>query len=90
MKALAGTSLKISVAATHGQVGGGTLPQSKLESVAVQFAPRIPLEEFARRLRAHKPPVIGYIERGLFKLDMRTMFPAQDDEVVRAVRMAAE
>ncbi len=83
--ALAGAPLKISVGAGRGQVGGGTLPRSQFNSVTVDIVPRVPLEEFARRLRNHTPPVIGYVERGVFKLDLRTIFPAQDDTVVAAL-----
>ena len=84
--ALAGAPLKISVGAGRGQVGGGTLPRSQFNSVTVDIVPRVPLEEFARRLRNHTPPVIGYVERGVFKLDLRTIFPAQDDVVVSAIK----
>ncbi len=87
--ALAGAPLKASIGTGRGQVGGGTLPRSSFESVTVDIVPRIPLEEFARRLRAHTPPVIGYSERGAFKLDLRTVFPPQDDIVVASLRDAA-
>jgi len=86
--ALAGAPVKVSVGIGRGQVGGGTLPRSQFESVTVDIVPRMPLEEFARRLRSHTPPVIGYVERGVFKLDLRTIFPAQDDMVVVAIRQA--
>ena len=89
MKALAGTPVKVAIGASRGQVGGGTLPRSEFESVTVQIIPPIPLDEFARRLRSHTPPVIGYVERGAFKLDLRTIFPAQDDTVVAAIKQAA-
>ena len=88
--ALAGAPLKISVGAGRGQVGGGTLPRSQFNSVTVDIVPRVPLEEFARRLRNHTPPVIGYVERGVFKLDLRTIFPAQDDVVVSAIKAGVE
>jgi len=84
--ALAGAPLKASIGTGRGQVGGGTLPRSTFESVTVDIVPRMPLEEFARHLRAHTPPVIGYTERGVFKLDLRTIFPAQDDAVVKAIQ----
>ncbi|MBI5820312.1 MAG: L-seryl-tRNA(Sec) selenium transferase [Verrucomicrobia bacterium] len=87
--ALAGAPLKASAGVGRGQVGGGTLPRSQFESVTVDIVPRVPLEEFARRLRCHTPPVIGYVERGVFKLDLRTVFPAQDDTVVKAIKHAA-
>ncbi len=86
--ALAGAPLKVSIGAGRGQVGGGTLPQSQFKSVTLDLQPRMPLEEFARRLRGHTPPVIGYAERGIFKLDLRTIFPSQDDTVVQALRLA--
>ncbi|MFA5192963.1 MAG: L-seryl-tRNA(Sec) selenium transferase [Verrucomicrobiia bacterium] len=87
--ALAGAPLKASAGVGRGQVGGGTLPRSQFESVTVDVVPQVPLEEFARRLRSHTPPVIGYVERAVFKLDLRTVFPAQDDTVVKAIRHAA-
>ncbi|MCX6897603.1 MAG: L-seryl-tRNA(Sec) selenium transferase [Verrucomicrobia bacterium] len=87
--ALVGTPVKASVGIGRGQVGGGTLPRSQFESVTVDIVPRMPLEEFARRLRSHTPPVIGYVERGVFKLDLRTIFPAQDDVVAKAIELAA-
>lgn len=87
--ALAGAPLKASAGVGRGQVGGGTLPRSQFESVTVDIVPRMPLEEFARRLRSHTPPVIGYVERGVFKLDLRTVFSVQDDTVVKAFRHAA-
>jgi hypothetical protein len=31
-------------------------------------------------------PVIGYIVRGIVKLDLRTIFPRQDGDVVNALR----
>ncbi|MBI5686546.1 MAG: L-seryl-tRNA(Sec) selenium transferase [Verrucomicrobia bacterium] len=86
---LTGAPLKASVGTGRGQVGGGTLPRSQFESVTVDVVPRIPLEEFARRLRNHAPPVVGYVERGVFKLDLRTISPAQDDIVVKAIGLAA-
>jgi L-seryl-tRNA(Ser) seleniumtransferase len=42
----------------------------------------------AARLRAQTPPVIGYIAQGAFRLDLRTILPAEDDAVVDAVRTA--
>ena len=46
------------------------------------------LVDFARRLRASNPPVIGYIADDQFKLDLRTIFPQQDDLVVDAICVA--
>jgi hypothetical protein len=34
------------------------------------------------------PPIVGFIERGQLKLDLRTVFPDQDAEIVAALRGA--
>jgi L-seryl-tRNA(Ser) seleniumtransferase len=85
--ALNGLPLKASVGEGKAQIGGGTLPRSVILSIALDLLPQdMTLAEFATRLRAHTPPVIGYISGGRFKLDLRTVFPRQDEEVIRAIR----
>jgi hypothetical protein len=37
-------------------------------------------------LRSRALPVIGYIERGKLRLDLRTIFPWQDAELLEAIR----
>lgn len=85
--ALAGTPLKASIGEGRAQVGGGALPQSIIPSVTVDLAhPTLQSQEISTRLRARALPVIGYIERGKLKLDLRTIFPRQDAELVEAIR----
>lgn len=81
--------LRIAIRRGTAKVGGGTLPKSKLPSVTIEIAPRncSPLE-FASYLRGTIPPVIGYVANDCFKLDLRTVFPQQDDLVVAAIRAA--
>jgi hypothetical protein len=65
------------------------LPKSNVPSVTIDFLPRDwSLAEFAASLRASNLPVIGYIADDRFKLDVRTIFPQQDDIVIRAIRAA--
>jgi len=71
------------------QVGGGSLPRSVIPSVTLDLRPKtISLENLATRLRRGSPPIVGYIAGGKFKLDLRTIFPRQDAEVVSALRTA--
>jgi len=70
-----------------GQIGGGTLPRSTIQSVTLDFTTGEPAA-FAARLRRGTPPIIGYIAAGKFKLDLRTIFPRQDEELVNALRLA--
>ena len=72
------------------QVGGGTLPRSVMSSVTIDLTHRtLKHQEMARRLRHHAVPVIGYVARDAVKLDLRTVFPRQDEEIVTAIRAAS-
>jgi L-seryl-tRNA(Ser) seleniumtransferase len=73
------------------QVGGGSLPRAVISSVTVDLVPKqISVEDFTTRLRRGSPPVVGHIAGGKFKLDLRTIFPRQDAQVVSALRSAAQ
>jgi L-seryl-tRNA(Ser) seleniumtransferase len=86
---LADLPMKIAIGRGKAKTGGGTLPKSNVPSVTIAFLTRDwSLAEFAASLRASNPPVIGYIADGRFKLDLRTIFPQQDDIVIRAIRAA--
>lgn len=66
------------VAATAAVVGGGAAPGLRLPSRAVTLP-----ERFAAALRAHR--VVGRVEGGRCLLDLRTVDPAEDDVLARAV-----
>lgn len=81
--------VQASIARGKSKTGGGTLPESNLPSITIELIPRKQsLAEFAATLRASNPPVIGYITANRFNLDLRTIFPEQDDYVISAVRAA--
>jgi L-seryl-tRNA(Ser) seleniumtransferase len=87
--ALTGLPLNASVGTGKAQVGGGTLPRAVIASVTLDLQPQgLTLAEFVDRLRAGAPPVIGYVAGGKVKLDLRTVFPTQDDLLTAAVRSA--
>jgi L-seryl-tRNA(Ser) seleniumtransferase len=73
------------------QIGGGSLPRAVISSVTLDLRPdKISVEDFAVRLRRGSPPIVGYLAGGKFKLDLRTIFPRQDAQVVSALRSAAQ
>jgi L-seryl-tRNA(Ser) seleniumtransferase len=65
-------------------IGGGAAPSSVLPTrlVALSCA-GLSADELAARMRAADPPVIARVEDGRVLLDLRTVFPEQD-EAVRA------
>lgn len=84
---LAGLPIKLKTGMRESTIGGGTLPKSALPSVALEIKPdTMTGQEFAARLRAASPPVVGSVGAGKFHLDLRTVFPRQDQEVVNAIK----
>ena len=84
---LRGLPAQISIGRGTGKVGGGTLPRSVIPSVTIDIVPAAcSLDEFAAALRENNPPVVGYIGGNSFKLDLRTVFPTQDEAIVDAIR----
>lgn len=83
------SNLQITVGLSAAKAGGGTLPKSTMSSVTMNIVSKTyPSLEFAARLRKSTPPLIGYIANDCFKLDLRTIFPQQDDLVIKAIRDA--
>jgi L-seryl-tRNA(Ser) seleniumtransferase len=75
---------------TTGYAGGGTMPGSPIQSVAVVLpTSNLPPESLAARLRAFTPPVIGRIADGRVLLDMLTVDDSDLETIAAAVRAAA-
>jgi L-seryl-tRNA(Ser) seleniumtransferase len=71
--------------------GGGSAPGQTLPTklLAVR-APELSAQELARRLRRQATPVIARVEDDRVLLDLRTVFPEQDEAVAAALRQAAQ
>ena len=67
-------------------VGGGAFPNVRIPSVALAFS-REP-EALEARLRLGDPAVIGRIADGRLLIDLRTVQPAEDDQLAAALRAA--
>ena len=87
--ALEALPMKTTIGEGNAQIGGGTLPRSSVPSVTLDLQPlNMSVDNLAARLRVGKPPVIGYVAGGRYKLDLRTIFPGQDETLFRAVHVA--
>ncbi len=70
-------------------VGGGSLPDRALPTAVVELtASELSDAELARRLRVGKAAVLGRVQGGALLLDLRTVFPGQEDAILNAVREA--
>ncbi|HUK88531.1 MAG TPA: L-seryl-tRNA(Sec) selenium transferase [Terriglobales bacterium] len=82
--------LEVTVIPGESVVGGGAAPGTALPTVllAVSCA-GLSADALAARLRAAEPPVIARVEEGRVLLDLRTVFPQQDELVARALARVA-
>lgn len=83
----AGIDCKVVV--TESTVGGGSLPEESFQSIGLEIWPEQKVDEYAAKLRDHKPPVIGTIAEGVFRLDLRTVLPEQDPILMASLIGAA-
>jgi L-seryl-tRNA(Ser) seleniumtransferase len=61
-------------------IGGGSAPSATLPTTLIALTCySLGANELAARLRASDPPVIARVEDGRVLLDLRTVFPAQDE-----------
>lgn len=79
--------VKVEVIDGESLIGGGAAPSAvlptRLLAVAVDDTSA---DDLLVRLRGSKPPVIARVEEGRVVLDLRTVFPAQREVLVSAIR----
>lgn len=81
---------KVKVCEDVAYVGGGSLPDQTLKTCVLEVeAHDLNDEELAHRLRVGTPAVIGRLRDEKLVLDVRTIFPHQENTLIEAVRCAA-
>lgn len=72
--------LRAELIAGESLIGGGSAPSSTLPTTLLALTCySLTANELADRLRASDPPVIARVEEGRVLLDLRTVFPEQDE-----------
>jgi L-seryl-tRNA(Ser) seleniumtransferase len=69
-------------------IGGGSLPGETLPTTLLTLDAEHAahaLDELARRLRLHNPPVVARVQRGRLLFDPRTVLEEQDDILLQAI-----
>ncbi len=88
---LTGLPAEVAVIDGHSQVGSGSVPAEELPTRVVALRPyTISADELARRLRRSEPAIFTRIQHDAVLLDPRTIQPAEDAAVVRAVAAALQ
>ncbi len=87
--AMATRSAKLGVELIDGEsvIGGGAAPSSTLPTRLLAVSCKgLSAEDLARSLRASAPPIVTRVEDDRVLLDLRTVFPAQDETVISTLR----
>ena len=76
------------VVALESTVGGGSLPGEVLASFGLALAGG-PADRLLAALRRGRPAIVGRIDAGRVVIDLRTVDPARDDDLVAGIRATA-
>ena len=89
-QSLDSASVSAEIIDSESVIGGGAAPSAVLPTrlLAVR-AKSLSADEIAARLRAFNPPIIARVEEGRVLLDLRTVFPEQDEYIVQGLRNLA-
>jgi len=80
---------KVRVGEDVAYVGGGSLPDQTMRSAVVEVEARDMSDtDLATRLRLGDPAVMGRLKDGKLVLDVRTVFPEQEGDLIQAFRRA--
>jgi L-seryl-tRNA(Ser) seleniumtransferase len=77
----------ISIAESIATTGGGTMPRSKIPSIALRITPSsVSLSKLSKLLRTGSPAIVGYTHDNHIQLDLRTLFEWQDSLVSQRLK----
>jgi len=78
--------IAVEVVAVSSIVGGGSAPGATLPSFALALSCKdISADELSRNLRQAELPIVSRVEEGRVLLDLRTVFPEQDQLILQAL-----
>jgi L-seryl-tRNA(Ser) seleniumtransferase len=83
-------ALKLELLDGESVIGGGAAPSAVLPTRLIALTHSdLSADELSARLRANTPPIIARVEEGHVLLDLRTVFPEQDEVLVEALNSVA-
>ncbi len=74
---------KIKIIDSTVEAGSGSLPEEKIESIALEFRGQI--KKLAKQLRTHTNPVVGYIHKDMYYIDLKAILPEEYPELIKAI-----
>ncbi len=80
-----GSPVGVSVVSSEAFIGGGSLPDQPLSSVAIRFDRSRDARMLIKKFRELNPPVIGRISGDALFLDLKAIDPSEDQLLVAAI-----
>jgi len=79
-------NVAVSIEDTLARPGGGTMPRAEFPSIALKLVPsNQSVPKLAKKLRVGSPALVGYTTDDALFLDLRTIFPVDDERVAKAL-----
>ncbi len=79
--------LGINLEPSNVEAGSGSLPDDKIESMALAFRPRVmKVYDLAKLLRCGSIPVIGYTSNNTYYIDLKAVLPNQIIKLAKAIK----
>ena len=81
---------KIKIINSTVEAGSGSLPEEKIESIALEFRDqgsrgKGQVEELAKKFRTRINPVVGYIHKDMYYIDLKAILTEQYPELIKAI-----
>jgi L-seryl-tRNA(Ser) seleniumtransferase len=78
--------IEVQLARTKAQMGGGSLPGQEIPSVGLVLNfPSQNLTEVEQTLRSLPVPILGYIDKNRYVLDLRTLLPGDEEIIIQGI-----
>lgn len=78
--------IEVQLARTKAQMGGGSLPGQEIPSMGLVLNfPSQNLTEVEQTLRSLSVPILGYIDKNRYVLDLRTLLPGDEEIIIRGI-----
>lgn len=82
-------AVEVEILPGSSMVGGGALPETKLQTALVAISPiTMSCQQLAINLRQGQPRVMVRVNEEKLLIDLRTVFPEQEPELIHAVTLA--
>ena len=78
--------LGLSVENSLVEAGSGSLPEKNIESIALKFSSSvISANKLSLLLKKGKVPIVGYIQKDSFFIDLKAVLPSQVSKIIKAI-----